>query len=102
MTVSAGTKLGPHEIVAPIGAGGMGEVYRAKDTRGNAATRLTFYTSEEAVPLWSFDGTKVAYRSSERSVTVKTASGLQHEQVWSSIQAQRTHFRVHGLPTEKA
>ena len=33
MPLSAGDKLGPYEIVSPIGEGGMGEVYKARDTR---------------------------------------------------------------------
>lgn len=33
MSLAAGDRLGPYEILAPIGAGGMGQVYRALDTR---------------------------------------------------------------------
>ena len=33
MTISAGSRLGPDEILSPLGGGGMGELYRARDTR---------------------------------------------------------------------
>jgi hypothetical protein len=42
MSLSAGAKLGPYEVVGPLGAGGMGEVYRERDTRlERAVARLT-------------------------------------------------------------
>ena len=40
MPLTTGTRLGSYEIVAPIGAGGMGEVYRARDTKLNRDVAL--------------------------------------------------------------
>src|SRR5436190_17055424 len=40
MLLCSGTRLGPYEILAPIGAGGMGEVYRARDTRLNRTVAI--------------------------------------------------------------
>ena len=49
MTLTAGSRVSPYEITAPIGAGGMGEVYRARDTRLNRDVALK--VPSEAFPL---------------------------------------------------
>src|SRR5438270_5865554 len=45
MTIAAGTRLGPYEVVAPVGAGGMGEVYRGTDTRLDRVVALKILPS---------------------------------------------------------
>src|SRR6266567_7125698 len=46
MPLSPGARLGPYEVQAAIGAGGMGEVYRAKDTRLDRVVALKVLPSE--------------------------------------------------------
>ena len=40
MALSAGTRLGPYEVIDSVGAGGMGEVYRANDSRLNRTVAI--------------------------------------------------------------
>ncbi|HKW63070.1 MAG TPA: protein kinase [Candidatus Acidoferrum sp.] len=72
MALTSGTRLGPYEIVASLGAGGMGEVYRAKDTR------LCRDVAVKILPP-SISTDPVAKQRFEREA--KTISGLNHPNI---------------------
>ena len=72
MALPSGSKLGPYEIVEPLGAGGMGEVYRARDTR------LERTVAVKILPA-SISADPVAKQRLEREA--KTISGLNHPNI---------------------
>src|SRR2546427_8366805 len=48
MTISTGTRLGPYEVIAPLGAGGMGEGFKARDTRLERSVAIKVLPAEFA------------------------------------------------------
>jgi predicted ATPase len=72
MTLAAGTKLGLYEIVASVGAGGMGEVYRATDTRLNRSVAIKLLPAK-----FSVDGDRLQRFEQE----ARSASALNHPNI---------------------
>src|SRR5215472_2984238 len=72
MALSPGIRLGPYEILAPLGAGGMGEVYRAKDTRLERTVALKILPAE-------LSNDQVGKQRFEREA--KTISSLNHPHI---------------------
>src|SRR2546428_6886190 len=69
LTLSAGSRLGPYEIVAPLDAGGMGEVYRARDPRIGREVAIKILPD-----LWSRDRNRLRRFEQE----ARAAGGLSH------------------------
>ena len=63
MSLSNGTKIGPYEVLSPLGAGGMGEVYRARDTRLNRDVAIKILPE-----LFALDADRVARFQREAQV----------------------------------
>ncbi len=72
MTLSAGTRLGPYQIVSAVGAGGMGEVYRARDTR---------LEREVAVKVLSRDLTSSQIAGERFQREARTIAALHHPHI---------------------
>jgi hypothetical protein len=66
MTISTGSRLGPYEVLSPLGAGGMGEVWKARETRA----------SEERSRSRAFDGRPYAYSVGRRLGRLVVVDGL--------------------------
>ena len=61
MSLTLGARLGPYEVVATLGAGGMGEVYRARDTKLGRDVALKILSEPFAFDLFTPDGKRLAY-----------------------------------------
>ena len=72
MALTSGTKLGPYEILSPLGAGGMGEVYRAKDTRLDRTVAI------KVLPTHLSDDPELKQRMEREA---KAISALQHSNI---------------------
>src|SRR2546426_2045543 len=72
MTISSGSRLGPYEVLTPLGAGGMGEVYKARDTRLERTVAI------KVLPRHLSESSEVRQRFEREA---KTISSLSHPHI---------------------
>ena len=82
MALSAGQRLGPYEIIAPLGAGGMGEVYRARDPQ---------LGREVAIKLLPSTFSRDAARLRRFEQEARAAAALNHPNILSVYQSRKDH-----------
>jgi eukaryotic-like serine/threonine-protein kinase len=111
MALNPGTKLGPYEVIAPAGAGGMGEVYRARDARLNrdvAVKVLPTEFSRDADRLHRFQQEAQAVASLNHPNIMAIHDFGEHERspyiVAELLEGETLRERLRGgaLPTRKA
>jgi serine/threonine protein kinase len=76
MVFSNGTRLGPYELLSQIGAGGMGEVYRARDARLNRDVAVKVLPQSFAADQITPDGKSYAYTFSRFLTELYVIEGL--------------------------
>jgi hypothetical protein len=111
MALSPGTRLGPYEVVASIGAGGMGEVYRARDTRLNRDIAIkvlpaSFASDSERRERFEREAQAIAALSHPNIVAVHD-TGTHDGQIYlvmELLQGETLRDRLKGgpLPARKA
>jgi Protein kinase domain. len=77
VSLTAGSRIGPYEIVSAIGAGGMGEVYKARDTRLNRTVAIKVLP-RQLRPLRRCTSTSNGRRKSSRGSPISSATPLPH------------------------
>ena len=109
MTLSAGSPLGPYEIVPVLGAGGMGEVYRARDTRlgRDVAIKVlppAFSSDPERLARFEQDARAAAALNHPNILDVfdiGTHAGAPYI-VSELLEGETLREKIHGLPARKA
>src|SRR5439155_12198621 len=111
MVLKSGTHLGPYEILAPLGAGGMGEVYRARDTRLGREVAIkvlpeSFSKDPDRLRRFKQEARAASQRNHPNIATVHdfgTHSGAPYVvQELLEVETLRERLRTGALPAPKA